>query len=106
MGAPRLSVPKALFQRRVAWTNLELLIARGLYLCAEVGGIRTVAPFLRCVALQISLQRSTERMQRRRLVLRCVSYLQPQRGKPQILDASKMNDFYQVDLQTLLFTSA
>ncbi|GBL76010.1 hypothetical protein AVEN_234324-1 [Araneus ventricosus] len=37
-------------------------VARGLYLWTVVGEIRTVAPFLRRVGLQISRQRSSERM--------------------------------------------
>ncbi|GBM43167.1 hypothetical protein AVEN_128492-1 [Araneus ventricosus] len=45
----------------------KLRVARGLHLWTVVGGIRTVVPFLRHVALQIHLQRSSERVKRRRL---------------------------------------
>ncbi|GBN56371.1 hypothetical protein AVEN_190202-1 [Araneus ventricosus] len=57
---------KTLFQRR-ACGLVKPRIARGWYLWTVVGGIRTVASFLRRVALQISRQLSSERLQWRRL---------------------------------------
>ncbi|GBN02183.1 hypothetical protein AVEN_173492-1 [Araneus ventricosus] len=41
----------------------KLRVARGLHLRTVVGGIRTDVSFLRRVALEISQQRSSERMQ-------------------------------------------
>ncbi|GBO38271.1 hypothetical protein AVEN_274988-1 [Araneus ventricosus] len=60
-----LTPAKALFQWRAAWPKFESLEV--LHLWTMVVGIRTEVPFLRRVALQISRQRSSERMKWGRL---------------------------------------
>ncbi|GBO29424.1 hypothetical protein AVEN_161034-1 [Araneus ventricosus] len=62
-----VSISKALSLVQTACGLAKPRVARGSYLWTAVGGIRTVAPFLRHVALQISRQRSSERMQWYRL---------------------------------------
>ncbi|GBN06641.1 hypothetical protein AVEN_46778-1 [Araneus ventricosus] len=59
----RVTHVKALFRHGLAKPR----VVRDSYLWTVVGGIRTVASFLRRVALQISRPLSSERMHRRRL---------------------------------------